>query len=84
MAVPTQYSFNWLEIAELMVKRQEIHEGEWMASVEFGLNVGLMGQNPADTRPGVMLQVSGIQLVKAPPGSPSHLVVDAAKVNPKS
>jgi len=84
MAVATQYSFNWKEIAELLVKHQNIREGEWMASVEFNLNVGVMGQNPADSRPGMMIQISSIQLVKAPPGSPSNLVVDAAKVNPKS
>jgi hypothetical protein len=84
MAVATQYSFNWQELTELLIKHQGIHEGEWMASVEFTLNAGVMGQNPADSRPGMMTLINGIQLVKALQGTPSHLVVDAAQVNPKA
>ena len=84
MAEATQFSFTWAEIAEVLIKRQGIHEGEWMAGIEFTLNAGILGPAPGDARPGMMMLANGVQLMKAQPGSPPHMVVDAAKVNPKS
>jgi hypothetical protein len=82
MAEVTQYAFTWTEVGELLIKHQGIHEGQWIAIAEFTVNAGLMGQTPTDSRPGVMVMANGVQLQKALPGAPPHLVVDAAKVNP--
>jgi hypothetical protein len=84
MAEITQYSFSLAEVAEALIKRKNLHEGEWVVGVEFVLNVGAMGMSPETVRPGAMVLANQLQLVKAPPGQPQPpgLVVDAAVVNP--
>jgi hypothetical protein len=84
MAEATQYSFTWVEIAETLIKKQDIHEGEWVASLEFAVNAGIVGQSPTDAKPGLFIFANTVQLAKAQPNSPPHLVVDAAKANPKT
>lgn len=83
MVEVTQYTFSWAEIAEMLIKRQGIHEGEWTASVEFAINAGALGPTPNEAKPGLMVIGNNLMLSKALPNTPSHLVVDAAKVNPK-
>jgi hypothetical protein len=84
MAEITQYSFSFAEIAEALIKRQNLHEGEWIVGVEFVLNVGAMGMSPESIRPGAMILANQLQLVNAIPGQqqPRGLAVDAAVVNP--
>jgi hypothetical protein len=83
MADPTQFTFSLIEVTEALLKKQGIHEGKWVLSIEFGLNVALMGTGPADVKPGVMILANNIQLQKAvEPGAPPNLMVDAARVNP--
>jgi hypothetical protein len=84
MAEITQYSFSFAEVAEALIKRNNLHEGEWVVGVEFVLNVGAMGMSPETVRPGAMILANQFQLVKAIPGQPhpAGLVVDAAAVNP--
>lgn len=83
MAEPTQFSYSWSEITELLIKAQNIHEGKWMAAVEFTVSVGMMGQTPPNAFPGVLLFANSLQLTKAVDGAPANLIVDAAMVNPK-
>jgi hypothetical protein len=84
MAEVTQYTFTWPELAEILIKQQGIHEGEWLAVVEFAVAAGVIGQGPPEAKPGVLVTANGVQLQKAVAGAPQHLVVDAAKVNPKT
>jgi hypothetical protein len=83
MAEPTQYAFSWTELAELMIKKQGIHEGKWIVSLEFQINVGILGTAPPSASPGVMALCNSIQLTKAQEQSPQNMVVDAAIVNPR-
>lgn len=83
MAEAIQYTFSWPEVTEQLIKKQGIHEGEWMTIVEFGVTGGVFGQPNAEPKPGMAVAANSLQLVKAPPNSPPNLVVDAAKVNPK-
>jgi hypothetical protein len=82
LAEPTQYTFALAEVAEALVKAQNIHEGKWMVAFEYTVNIGLMGVSPTDARPGAMLFANNIQLMRVQDGAPEKLVVDAAKVNP--
>lgn len=86
MAAPTQFSFTWAEIAELMVKKLDLHEGLWMPGIEYGLNVGVVGSSQEEAGPGLMAIATKLQLTKveAGIGGPEHMVVDAAKINPSS
>jgi hypothetical protein len=84
MAEATQYTFSWAEVAELLIRKQDIHEGDWTAAVEFVVTAAVVGPTPTDAKPGLMVMSNSVQLVRTQPNTPPHLVVDAAKVNPKS
>lgn len=84
MAEATQYTFSWAEVAELLIKKQDIHEGEWTAGVEFVVTAAVVGPTPNDARPGLMVMANNVQLIRSQPNTLPHLVIDAAKVNPKS
>ena len=84
MAEARQYIFPHKEVAEALVKQQDIHEGLWGLYIEFGIgaaNIGvtLEGEDviPAAIVP---IQRMGIQRFD----EPSNLIVDAAEVNPAS
>jgi len=85
MAEPMQYAFELRELAELLVKRQELHEGRWVLGFEFGLGAGIMGgPTPEDAKPTALIQIGKIVLTKATENTPQGLpfIVDAAKINP--
>ncbi len=82
MAEVTQYTFSWPEVTDLLIKKQNLHHGEWLALVEFGISAGMMGQAPPDAKPGIMIIANSVQLAKAQTGAPRSLVRDAAIVNP--
>jgi hypothetical protein len=84
MVEPTQFKFNWTEVAELLIKKADIHDGRWVVVPEYTFNAGILGTNPVDSKPGVALLLNSLQLVKADANAPPQLVVDAAKANPKS
>ncbi|MGJ4907993.1 hypothetical protein [Bradyrhizobium sp. HKCCYLS2033] len=84
MAEATQFTFELREVTETLLKKQEIHEGKWLLSVEFTINAGFMGLSPETGRPGVVMWANTLQLVRAQEGAPANLIVDAAVVNPKS
>ena len=83
MAEATQYTFNLREVAELLIQKQGIHEGKWVAAIEFTVNVGMMGVVQADVKPGVMVLANSVQLLKAQEGMPPNLIVDASAVKPQ-
>lgn len=83
MAQAQQYVFSYKEIAEALVKGQDIHEGLWGLYVEFGIGAANIGITPDanDVAPAavVPLQKLGIQRFE----EPNNLTVDAAEVNPR-
>jgi hypothetical protein len=82
MPEPSQVTFSFQEIAELLVKKQELHEGIWGIFLKFGLGASNIGPNDTDLRPAAIVGVIEIGLQKF--DKSSNLTVDAAKVNPKS
>ena len=82
MAEVTQFSFAWPEVTEMLIKKADIHEGQWLAIAEFGINAGIMGVTPTDAKPGVAILLTKLQLMKADANAPPSLVLDASKVNP--
>ena len=69
------------DLAEVLVKHYNLHEGLYAVSIEFQIAVGAVGPTPDVAVPGAMLGVSGVGLVKA--DSPSPQTIDASEVNPK-
>jgi hypothetical protein len=84
MVETTQFAFDLQEAATALIKQQGIHEGLWMIGFEIGMAAGIMGPNQTDAKPGAMLQINKVQLVRATVGSDAFpFIVDAAVVNPR-
>lgn len=79
-----QYTFNYKEMTEALVKQAGLHEGKWQVVFSFGLGAINMGPSPAEVVPGAAVAVTSVGLRRASPESPEALVVDAAQVNPAS
>ena len=85
MAEPSQYSFDLKEVTIALIKQQGLHEGAWMVALEFHLGAGMVSTSPGEPKPGALIQVNKVQLIRqSDPSSVPHLTVDAAEVNPAS
>ena len=77
-----QIFFQHKEIAELLLKKADIHEGKWMLSLNFGFAVGNFGPTPDQAVPGAVATVLAIGIIRAAQDTPDALQVDASIVNP--
>ena len=82
MAEATQYVFSFKELAEMLVKKQDLQEGLWGVYVKFGINAGNISFGGSDHFPTAMVPILEIGIQKQ--DEPSSLTVDAAVVNPLS
>jgi len=78
-------TFTYSQLAELLVKESDIHEGHWGLFLRFGLGGGnLPIGDPGGQmvfRPAAIVPVTEIGIQEF--DDPNPLTVDAAKVNPK-
>jgi len=72
--------FSLLELTEILVKHQNLHEGLYNLSFAFQIAVGAVGPSPELICPGAMIGVSRIGLAKTETAN-IH-TVDAAEFNP--
>lgn len=77
-----QYIFSFKEVAEALVKQQDIHEGLWGVYVEFGIAGGNIGSSPEDVRPAAIVPILKLGIQRF--SEPSALTIDAAEVNPQA
>jgi hypothetical protein len=82
MAEQRQIVFTHQEIAELLIKKQGIHEGFWGIYFELGLAGGTIPSPPAGTAiiPAAMVLINKVGILRF--NQPNSLTVDASKVNP--
>lgn len=80
MAEATQYKFSYKELAELMVKKQGLHEGIWGIWMRFGIQAANTGPSEEEIVPTAILPVIEIGLQRFE--KENSLSVDASKVNP--
>ena len=69
------------ELAAVLVRHYDLHEGEFELVVEFQIGVGAVGPDPAAPAPGAMIGVSKVGLIQAREKGPT--TVDAAQINPQ-
>jgi hypothetical protein len=74
--------FSIVELTEILVKHQGLHEGLYNLSLEFQLAFGAVGPTQELICPGAMIGVSRIGLSKTEKEKANLNTVDAAKVNP--
>ncbi len=83
MAQVNQIIFTYKEVAEALVKQQDIHEGLWGIYIEFGITAANINAAPgADVIPAAIVPVQRMGLQRFEEAS--NLTVDAAEVNPAS
>jgi hypothetical protein len=80
MAEASQYTVPYKELAELLVKRLDIHEGFWSVFLKFGIQATNMSLNNAPYAPTAIVPVLEIGINRETELMP--LAVDAAVVNP--
>jgi hypothetical protein len=75
--------FNYREVAEALVKSQNLHEGHWGIYIEFGIGAANIAQAPNGgiMLPAAIVPVNKIGIQRFP--QPNSLTVDAAVVNPE-
>ena len=79
MAEFDRVTFSHKELAEILVKRQNIREGIWGLYVEFGLKATNLSTG-ADQVPAAVIPLLKVGLQKF--DEETNISVDAAKVNP--
>jgi hypothetical protein len=88
MADVNQYALPLRELIELIIKANNVHEGQWSLLLGFQIATGMFGPTPEQAFPGAAISVNQIGIQRHPPGVPTTgpgvIVVDAEKVNPKS
>jgi hypothetical protein len=82
MADISKIAFSYREVAEALVKKQDLHEGIWSLDFNFGLTATNMGPNDGDLKPVGILALLTVGLSRV--DKETNLTVDAAKINPKS
>ena len=72
------------ELAEILIRHFQIHEGYYQVAVGFRLGVGNVQGSPdnAQALPGAIVGVENLSLMRVPNGAENLTVVDAALVNP--
>ncbi|HLE63617.1 MAG TPA: hypothetical protein VI750_10775 [Pyrinomonadaceae bacterium] len=79
MAEATQIVYTFKELAEILVKQQDIHEGYWGIYVKFGIKAANAGETDADLRPTALVPILELGLQKF--DALNNLSVDASVVN---
>jgi hypothetical protein len=76
------YVFDHKELAEILIKKQDIHEGHWLIYIEFGFAAANVTSGPDDPSllPSAIVPVRKIGIQKV--DQPNQLSVDASIVNP--
>jgi hypothetical protein len=83
MAETKVYTFDYKEVIEALIKKQDIHEGLWVIYMEFGLGGGhVPGPVEDSTVPAAIVPVLKIGIQRS--DKPSAGTVDAAEVNPST
>ena len=80
MSNPTQFMFTHKELATVLVKAQELHEGMWMLSVQFGMAASNVRESENELSPAAIIPLLRVGLQKSE--KMNNLTVDAAEVNP--
>lgn len=74
--------YSLVEMTEILIKSQGLHEGLYNLSFQFQLAVGAVGPSPELICPGAMMGISRIGLSKTKEEKANVHTVDAANVNP--
>src|SRR5262245_11010028 len=82
MAEVKTYVFSYKEVAEALIKKQEIHEGLWAIYMEFGIaGANIQAGEEGLAVPAAIVPVLKVGIQRS--DTATLLTVDAAEVNPQ-
>jgi hypothetical protein len=82
MAESTEIMFDYKDVVELLVKKQNLHDGIWSLHIRFGMKATNIGSS-ADSNDHVPTAMVGVlQIGIHRVDKENNLSIDAAKVNP--
>jgi len=81
MPEANQYTFTFKEIAEVLVKKQDVHEGLWGIYIKFGIQAANAGPSDDQLAPTAVIPILQVGIQRF--DKENNLTVDAAKVNPR-
>lgn len=80
MAEPTVITFTFKELATILIKAQDIHEGIWGVYFKFGIQGANAGPDEANVLPTAMVPILEVGIQKM--AAVNNLSVNASEVNP--
>ncbi|MSO22503.1 MAG: hypothetical protein EXQ58_04450 [Acidobacteria bacterium] len=80
MSESRQIVFSFKEIAEELVKKEDVREGHWGIFVKFGIHGANLGPTESGLFPTAVVPILELGIQKF--DKPNNLTVNAAKVNP--
>jgi hypothetical protein len=81
MAEIERFSFSHKEVVEALIKKQDLHEGLWSLTFEFGIGAAYAGPDSASLNPTALVPVLKVGLQRAT--EKTNLTADAAEINPE-
>lgn len=76
------FEYTYKELAEVLVRNQDLHEGQWGIYIKFGIRGGNIAAGPGgDVTPAAIIPVLKIGIQRF--DEANNLTVDASEVNPK-
>jgi hypothetical protein len=82
MPAPSEFTFSFQEIVELLIRKAGVTDGHWGLQVRFGLNAANVGSSDTDLRPAAVIPIMDIGIRQYE--KPTNLSLDAAEVAKKS
>lgn len=74
----SQYQFDLLEVAKLLLQEKGIKEGLWTVGVQFNLSAVNAGPDPSKMLPSMLVSVEKMILTRTTEASP--LTIDASSL----
>jgi hypothetical protein len=76
------YTFTFKEVAETLIKKQNIHEGHWQIHIEVpsGANLAMMNRG-SDIVPAIVIPIARLGIRRL--NTPNPMSIDASEINPK-
>jgi hypothetical protein len=76
---PERRIFEFREIVEMMLRRENISEGKWVLAVEFGIGAGNIAEPGAtEARPAAFVPILNIGILRNDNSELNNLAVDAS------
>jgi hypothetical protein len=74
--------FEFRELVEMMLRRENIREGKWVLAVEFGIGAGNLSQpGTNEARPAAFVPILNIGILRNDKSELDSLAVDASKLS---